>query len=124
MRWWGGRSVMSSPKKRTRPDVGGKSPVIALNRVVLPAPLAPMTARRSPAATSSEMSSIATSAPKVRPTPASDRAWVAPTRPGSAAIIPATPDARTLRALLPYMHWGLHALRIIAPHGPELQELV
>ena len=57
---------MSSPKKRTRPAVGGKSPVMALNSVVLPAPLAPSTARRSPAATENETSSIARSAPKAR----------------------------------------------------------
>src|SRR5688572_11751718 len=69
MRSWGGSSVMSSPKKRTRPAVGGKSPVTALNSVVLPAPLAPRMARRSPAATASETPSIARSAPKVRVTP-------------------------------------------------------
>ena len=50
MRSCAGRSVMSSPKKRMRPAVGMKSPVIALNSVVLPAPLEPRTARRSPAA--------------------------------------------------------------------------
>ena len=74
MRSWGGIAVTSSPKKRTRPAVGGKSPVMALNRVVLPAPLAPMSARRSPAATESETSSIARSAPNVRVTPSSTRA--------------------------------------------------
>ena len=57
---------MSSPKKRTRPAVAGKSPVMTLNSVVLPAPLAPITARRSPAATENETSSIARSAPNVR----------------------------------------------------------
>ena len=67
-------AVTSSPKKRTRPDVGGKSPVIALNSVVLPAPLAPISARRSPAATENETSSIARSAPNVRVTPSSTRA--------------------------------------------------
>src|SRR5262249_7464862 len=65
---------MSSPKKKTRPAVGGKSPVTALNSVVLPAPLAPSTARRSPTATESEMSSIALSAPNERLTPSSTRA--------------------------------------------------
>ena len=74
MRSWGGRSVMSSPKKRTRPAVGGKSPVTALKSVVLPAPLAPRMARRSPAATESETPSIARSAPNVRVTPSSTRA--------------------------------------------------
>ena len=65
---------MSSPKKRTRPAVGGKSPVTALKSVVLPAPLAPRMARRSPAATESETPSIARSAPNVRVTPSSTRA--------------------------------------------------
>ena len=45
--------VTSSPKNGRGPAVGGKSPVTALNSVVLPAPLAPSTARRSPAATES-----------------------------------------------------------------------
>src|SRR5262245_34887962 len=74
MRSWGGMVVTSSPKKRTVPAVGGKSPVTVLNKVVLPAPLAPIRARRSPAATESETSSIARRAPKVRVTPSSTRA--------------------------------------------------
>ena len=45
------------------------SPEITLKSVVLPAPLAPITARRSPAATDSETLSIARRAPNVRPTP-------------------------------------------------------
>src|SRR5688500_2262772 len=65
---------MSSPKKRTRPALAGKSPVMTLNSVVLPAPLAPITARRSPAATENETSSMARSAPNVRVTPSSSRA--------------------------------------------------
>src|SRR5262249_23455510 len=70
----GGSAVTSSPKNRTRPRVAGKSPVTTLNRVVLPAPLAPITARRSPTATENETSSIACSAPNVRVTPSSWRA--------------------------------------------------
>src|SRR5258708_1539884 len=116
MRWCGGRSVMSSPKNRTRPEVGGKSPVIALNKVVLPAPLAPMMARRSPAATSNEMSSIATSAAKVRPTPASERACVAPTR--------ADGDATRSGAIIVPLLRALGTLRVIAPNRPKPQELV
>src|SRR5437870_2920337 len=68
IRSWGGIAVTSSPKKSTRPLVAGKSPVTTLNSVVLPAPLAPITARRSPAATENEMFSIAVSAPKTRVT--------------------------------------------------------
>src|SRR5262245_59489413 len=69
MRSWGGIAVTSSPKNNTRPRVAGKSPVMTLKRVVLPAPLAPITARRSPAATENEMFSIAVSAPNTRVTP-------------------------------------------------------
>ena len=50
--------------------------MIALNRVVLPAPFEPSTARRSPAATRRLMSASATSAPNCRPTPSSSRAWL------------------------------------------------
>ena len=42
---------MSSPKKRIVPEDGGKSPVMQLNSVVLPAPFEPSTARRSPGRT-------------------------------------------------------------------------
>jgi hypothetical protein len=42
---------------------------MTLNSVVLPAPLAPITALRSPAATENETSSTAFSAPKLRETP-------------------------------------------------------
>jgi hypothetical protein len=71
MRSYGGNSVTSSSKKRTVPEVTGKSPVIALKSVVLPAPFAPSTARRSPAATEKVTLSIAFNAPKARVTPLS-----------------------------------------------------
>jgi len=58
MRSCGGSSVMSSPKKWMRPAVGGKSPVMALKSVVLPAPLEPRIAYFWPAATVSETSSM------------------------------------------------------------------
>src|SRR5688572_17827793 len=74
MRSKGGCRVTSSPKNKTRPAVAGKSPVITLNNVVLPAPFAPMTARRSPAATENETFSIARRAPKARVTPSRTRA--------------------------------------------------
>ena len=68
MRSYGGSSVMSSPKKRMRPAVGGKSPVIVLNSVVLPAPLLPRMAYFCPAATASDTSSTARNAPNARVT--------------------------------------------------------
>ncbi len=74
MRSCGGRSVMSSPKKWIRPAVGGKSPVMALKSVVLPAPLEPRIAAFSPAATDNDTSSTARSAPKTRVTPSSTSA--------------------------------------------------
>src|SRR5664279_6526878 len=56
------------------PEVGGKSPVMQLNNVVLPAPLEPSTARRSPGRTVSVMSVRAASAPNSRVTPRSSSA--------------------------------------------------
>ncbi len=51
-----------------RPAVGGKSPVIALKSVVLPAPFEPSTAYFWPAATVIDTSSTARSAPNARVT--------------------------------------------------------
>src|SRR5690348_7135011 len=56
------------------PDVGRKSPVTQLNSVVLPAPLEPSTARRSPGRTVMVMSVSAASAPNMRVTPRSSSA--------------------------------------------------
>src|SRR3984957_9981848 len=79
MRSWGGKKVTSSPKKRIVPEEGGKSPVMQLNSVVLPAPFEPRTARRSPGRTVSEMSVRAASAPNSRVTPRSSSALAEPT---------------------------------------------
>src|SRR5579871_6760022 len=70
---------MSSPKKRIVPEEGGKSPVTQLNSVVLPAPLEPSTARRSPGRTVMVTSVSAASAPNIRVTPRSSSAAPAPT---------------------------------------------
>src|SRR6201990_3141078 len=70
---------MSSPKKRIVPDDSGKSPVTQLNSVVLPAPLEPSTARRSPGRTVMVTSVSAASAPNIRVTPRSSSAAPAPT---------------------------------------------
>ena len=43
-----GRSVVSAPRNSIVPDVGGTSPEMTLNSVVLPAPFGPRMARRSP----------------------------------------------------------------------------
>src|SRR3990172_5373588 len=55
---------MSSPRKWIRPDVGGNNPVIRLKKVVLPAPLGPMTARRSPASRAKSTPSTGLRQPK------------------------------------------------------------
>src|SRR6266700_2748464 len=70
---------MSSPKKRMVPEEGGKSPVTQLNSVVLPAPLEPSTARRSPGRTVIVTSVRAASAPNSRVTPRNSSAAPAPT---------------------------------------------
>src|SRR5215475_9335760 len=59
----GGIRVISLPSKRTRPAAATAVPVMALNKVVLPAPLGPMTARRAPASSVIETPSTAFSAP-------------------------------------------------------------
>src|SRR3569833_1081647 len=69
---------MSSPKKRIVPEDGRKSPVTQLNSVVLPAPLEPSTARRSPGRTVMVTSVSAASAPNMRVTPRSSIAAPAP----------------------------------------------
>src|SRR5690625_2981746 len=60
------------------PEVGRKSPVTQLKRVVLPAPLDPRTARRSPGFTVMVTSVRAASAPKRLVTPRSSRALAVP----------------------------------------------
>src|SRR6185369_7643828 len=70
---------MSSPKKRIVPEESGKSPVMQLKSVVLPAPFEPRTARRSPGRTVIVTSVSAASAPNIRVTPRSSSAAPAPT---------------------------------------------
>src|SRR6186713_1118586 len=89
---------MSSPKKRMVPEDGGKSPVTQLNSVVLPAPLEPSTARRSPGRTVMVTSVSAASAPNSRVTPRSSNAAPAPTVERRCATLSmAAPSARVIR---------------------------
>src|SRR5437763_11786083 len=60
------RPVTLSPAKLTVPWLGARMPVIRLNRVDLPAPFGPMTARTSPSATRIDTWSTAVSPPKRR----------------------------------------------------------
>src|SRR5829696_6907561 len=64
-----GDAVTSRPNSSTEPAVGGNSPEIRLNSVVLPAPFGPRMARRSPGLTSRSTSLTAWTPPKRRPTP-------------------------------------------------------
>src|SRR4051794_9054078 len=101
---------MSSPKKRMVPDEGGKSPVTQLNSVVLPAPLEPSTARRSPGRTVMVTSVSAASAPNSRVTPRNSSAAPAPTaEKRGAALSMAVASARAF----------IRGYRTAAPPLPE-----
>src|SRR4029450_9601099 len=70
-----GSPVMSRPSSRTRPSVGGSSPLTVLNSVVLPAPLGPMRPTISPAETFT-LTPVSAARPPNRwliPTPSSTR---------------------------------------------------
>src|SRR5205085_784705 len=60
----GGSPAMFSPLNRMRPAVGRSTPVRQLNKVLLPAPFGPMTARISPGSTSNETLLSAVKPPK------------------------------------------------------------
>src|SRR5947209_17964695 len=100
---------MSSPKKRMVPEDGGKSPVTQLNSVVLPAPLEPSTARRSPGRTVIVMSVSAASAPNSRVTPRSSSAAPAPTEDSRWATL--STGAPPIRPAPPTLPQADHAVR-------------
>src|SRR2546423_136463 len=107
---------MSSPKKRMVPEDGGKSPVTQLNSVVLPAPLEPSTARRSPGRTVMVTSVRAASAPNSRVTPRSSSAAPAPTVERrwatlSMAVASARADLAGSSAAAPALPKTNHAIR-------------
>src|SRR5262245_29369865 len=98
------------------PDDGGKSPVTQLNSVVLPAPLEPSTARRSPGRTVMVTSVSAASAPNSRVTPRSSNAAPAPTAEKRGADLSMTvTSARTFvrssSAAPPALPQSDHAIR-------------
>src|SRR3954452_3546368 len=70
------------------PDVGGMSPLMRLNSVVLPAPFGPRIARRSPGRISRSTSRTAWTPPKRRPTPRRRRVGAAPSGILAGASIP------------------------------------
>src|ERR1700748_1290554 len=107
---------MSSPKKRMVPEEGGKSPVTQLNNVVLPAPLEPSTARRSPGRTVMVTSVSAASAPNIRVTPRSSSAAPAPIanmRPATLSMARASAPGRIGRpaAATPALPEADHPIR-------------
>src|SRR6185436_16677728 len=117
---------MSSPKKRMVPDDGGKSPVTQLNSVVLPAPLEPSTARRSPGRTVMVTSVSAASAPNIRVTPRSSSAAPEPTaEKRCVALSMAVASAHTFfwsgRAAAPSLPESDHAIRRPEHDGEEAE---
>src|SRR5215813_3183124 len=114
---------MSSPKNRMVPDDGGKSPVTQLNSVVLPAPLEPSTARRSPGRTVMVTSMSAASAPNILVTPRSSSAAPAPTaeRRRATLSMAAAPAGMRLRpgAPAPALPKADHAVRRPEHDGEE-----
>src|SRR5947208_3689299 len=114
---------MSSPKKRIVPDDGGKSPVTQLNSVVLPAPLEPSTARRSPGRTVMVTSVSAASAPNSRVTPRSSSAAPAATdEKRGAALSMTVASARAFvdgRPASPPLPESDHAIRRPEHDGEE-----
>src|SRR5260370_185091 len=82
---------MSSPKKRIVPEESGKSPVMQLNSVVLPAPFEPSTARRSPGRTVMVTSVSAATPPTSRVTPRSSSPAPPPTVPQHSPTPPISP---------------------------------
>src|SRR6202140_2019417 len=114
MRSKGGKWVTSSPKKRIVPELGRKSPVMQLNSVVLPAPLEPSTARRSPGRTVSVTSVSAASAPNSRVTPRSSSALPVPTAERRCATLSMAVSARQ----------SLSRLAPVAPPLPEPDDAV
>src|SRR2546423_408258 len=85
------------------PALGGKSPVIALKSVVLPAPFEPRIAYFSPAPTVSDTSSTARTAPKVRVTPLRISASPESRAPAPAAGAEGAAPARGLRVVIEAM---------------------
>src|SRR5438552_6910415 len=106
---------MSSPKKRIVPEEGGKSPVMQLNSVVLPAPFEPRTARRSPGRTVMVTSVSAASAPNIRVTPRSSSAAAEPKADRRSATLSMTasapPRVRGAAAAEPALVEADHAVR-------------
>ena len=110
-----GSAVTSPPNSSTVPAVGGNSPEIRLNSVVLPAPFGPRIARRSPGGRPGRRPATATTPPKRRPTPRKRRIGAALQR--MPQVRPSCPSLRRtdlLGVADPRRRRALLALRVLA----------
>src|SRR5216684_4438380 len=76
------------------PSVGGNSPEMTLNNVVLPAPFGPRMARRSPGLTARVTSATARKPPNRRPTPLNWRIGAAESIGGGVSLTPPVSSVR------------------------------
>src|SRR5436853_5499324 len=107
--------LMSAPRNSIVPALGGTSPEMTLNSVVLPAPFGPRTARLSPCATSRSTSRTAWRPPNRRPIPRKRRIGSACS--GSAACVTRLPDHLWVLGLADPRQAPLHAGGSGAPRG-------
>src|SRR5687767_2290421 len=108
-----GVAVTSALNSSTVPALGGNSPEIRLNSVVLPAPLGPRMARRSPGRTSRSTSLTAWTPPKRRPIPRRRRIGsVLSTGVASTATVALLREVDFLGVAHPRRGLALHALRV------------
>src|SRR5262245_9726040 len=94
VRRWLGQLVTSRPNSSTWPELAGNIPVIRLNRVVLPAPLGPMIALRSPGMILKVTSRTACRPPKLFDRARSSRAGSPPFTRASVVTSVSAPIAR------------------------------
>src|SRR5713101_8951188 len=90
----GGVPAMSRPSKTMRPEVGASCPVSRLKKVVLPAPLGPITECRAPSWTSRVTALTAVSAPKALVSPSVLRSGIGPNGGRPPPRRPPPPEAR------------------------------
>src|SRR2546422_2149673 len=110
-RGWGEKRVTPGPNRPTRRSVGGVSPLIKLNRVVLPAPFGPMMARRSPDPTARLTPSSARSPPN-----SFERSVRLSAGLGDPVMSLARPSAVLARRKVPVVHGLLQEIvRLILP---------
>src|SRR5438093_5022998 len=91
---WGVRPTIFCPSRKTVPAVGFCTPVMMLNKVLFPAPLAPISPTISPCSIANETSLKATRPPKSMVTPrTSSRAKASPPLPKPWTFIASSPSS-------------------------------